>query len=337
MTILAADGMFDRLQDAKWTMLGTPIQGWTTGRHSTGPTGKVILGSASSSPGSNALVANFDPEQVVFAGTSLRHDGTTSSGDNRAVIALRDGSGEWLITVNHYVESGVIEFRQGPFNGTLLASLPTEPYENKHVIIEANATAGHVSAYLNGELVAFADGLTIDPAAQLLVSGTNRVSQTNRATAHEDVWAATENLGDARIVPVQPDAAGNAAEWAPSDGVSPNWELVSGIPPDLAEYVSTDTDGARDSLGVEALFSDPDRPEVLAVIPTVRASKTDSVEREISAGLRVGTTYYDGTPVAIDGTVAARHILEQNPDTLADWQPSEIDGVEVTYVATKPV
>lgn len=340
MTVLHVDNLWDRLYETKWENTGSPFGSFVTGRHASGPTGAFKFNSASavSAYGANSLrhtLASAVAE--LYVGTAMRHDGSTASGDTLGALGLLDAADNWIVSVNH-MNNGNIEFREGDPEGTLLATQSTSgALDWKHVAIGVNATAGTALLFVDGAPIAESTGLTLNqPQTALLSARQPSGGLASRTIAVEDAWVATANIGDARVIPVRADAAGAAAEWDPSDGVSANWEMVGGLPPDLDEYVSTDVDGARDSLALPTVHNDAGRPEVLAVVAYARGSKTDGTTRELAAGMRVGTTYYDGTAINVSGIVQASKLWEANPDTSAAWTLADVAAAEVTYVATKP-
>ena len=332
MTLLHADNMFDGLWETKWRMIGTltNVTTSTSGRHATGPNGSLEM----KNTGSVVYDLPLATGDSVFLGTGLRMQSTQGGNSN---LQARDGSDGLLLSVNYRPAQGALELRQGGSSGTLLDSLAIEPGSDwRHVVLEVSATAGEARVYYNGELACQATGLTLADVASMGVSGNVNSVGSIRHVVFQDTWVATANLGDARVIPVRPDGVGVADEWDPDDGTSPNWGRVADLPADPDTWVETDTNGARDSHAMANVFRDGDRPDVMGVVAYARGTKTDGVNRELSAGLRVGATNYDGDLAAIDGPTLARRLFVEDPSTSAPWDLDDVDVVEITYVAAKP-
>lgn len=145
--------------------------------------------------------------------------------------------------------------------------------------------------------------------------------------------------GVTKIQMINPNGAGNSAQWAPSTGN--NYECVDEAPPDFADYVKTNTIGDQDLYAMSDLAISPDSIKCVQVETSIRTLGIPSPQH-IAHVLRIGTTNYQGADTAIPGPSASdeggyktlQTVWENSPATASAFTESEVNGMEAGVKAT---
>jgi hypothetical protein len=242
--------------------------------------------------------------------------------------------------------TGTLSVRLGGRTGSVLstsvATITHSTYYFCEPKVVLNDTTGSYELRING--VAFTSGSGVDTLISgaatwdgLVLGGTN-VGVTYTIDFDDlhvcDGTTASNNnfLGDHRIVCVVASAGnGTHTGYAASTGTD-RGAMVDDNPPDVADYVQGGTVGDRVTFNFPAL----------GVTGTVKAVQTVNLAKADAAGIRtqvpafrIGGNDYDG-----NGSILGSDWLYQvevhptNPNTVAAWTVSEIDGAEFGAAVT---
>ncbi len=152
---------------------------------------------------------------------------------------------------------------------------------------------------------------------------------------------ATNNtfLGDVRVETILPNAAGNRADFTPggSGSSANNYQNVDELQQDGdTSYNKSSTAGHIDSFAFQDLSVATGT--IYGIQSLILARKTEAGDRTIKRKCRIGSTYYDGSAVAVskvDSYYYIAEILETDPSTGSAWTISGINAAEFGYeVAT---
>lgn len=209
------------------------------------------------------------------------------------------------------------------------------------VVVTFNGSTGSVAIYLNGSATALisSSGLNTAPSGN---AWANMVSigniNNNMSSKYDDFfcWDSTgavnnaAPLTDVRIITKVPSQAGNYTNWTPN-GLASNWQNVSQMPPNVADYNANNTPGTKDSYGVPSAG--------LALSPlsvTVRASlwRDDGLTHTPSLMVRSAGT--DGVGAALPALGSSPAIFDtqfvNDPATGAPWTAAAADAAEIGVV-----
>lgn len=138
-------------------------------------------------------------------------------------------------------------------------------------------------------------------------------------------------LGDVHIENLLPNGNGNSSQMTGSDGNSTDNYLLVDEDPALAsptEYVGSATVNDHDTYAMENLSNS--NVTVYGIMTSLVSQKDDAGAKSLRAVIRTGATDYNGTTKSLGTSWAGQFdIWEQNPNTVADWTATEINGLEV--------
>jgi hypothetical protein len=235
---------------------------------------------------------------------------------------------------------GALSVRRGGLSGTILATSATTISHSTFYFIELKVlfdnSAGTYELRLNGVNIASGTGADTvasgTPGWDSITFGNDPISNNHKHDIDDlyicDGTTGSNNdfLGDHRIVCVVASAGnGTHTDYAPSIG-SDRGEMVDDNPPDVADYVQGGTVGDRVTFNFAAL----------GVTGTVKAVQTVNLAKAEAAGIRtqvpafrVGGADYDGNGSVLGSDWSYQvEVHPTNPDTVAAWTVSEIDGAE---------
>lgn len=237
---------------------GTPLISYTPDA----PIPTLIMGCA-------IRAASFAPNIRFFTGGTI----TVQSG------IWFSGTGQW-------------QFWTGT-KGTMVASssgsdvYTANSWVSLQVKLVLHTTAGSFQLRINGaDVINYTGPTALTSGSLTQVSWNTTSTGTVDAISLDDLWvcdnvnaAATQGrpyndfLGDLKVVPVVPTAAGDQTQWTPSVGA--NWDALDENPPDTVAYVSTSSANS----GFRDLYQCTDLPveaaSVLAVQGRTYANTTD--------------------------------------------------------------
>lgn len=119
------------------------------------------------------------------------------------------------------------------------------------------------------------------------------------------------------------------SDWTPLTGTD-NWAMIDEPQADGdTTYNHTETLNAKDIFG----FADGEVPEAVIAVGFVSwHRKEDSATRRWRHVLRVDGTDFNGDDVFASDTYGRRiDFWMQNPDTVADWDPADLAGIQGGY------
>jgi hypothetical protein len=263
---------------------------------------------------------------------------TAIPGGNFPILTLMRGSTEMISVTGS--ATGTLSVRRGGRTDTVLSTsvltISHSTYYFCELKVTLNDTTGAYELRIDG--ATFASGSSVDTIPSgaatwdgIVLGGTN-VALTY-SVDFDDVYVcdgttASNNdfLGDHRIVCVVASAGnGTHTDYAPSTG-SDRGAMVDDNPPDVADYVQGGTVGDRVTFNFPAL----------GVTGTVKAVQTVNLAKAEAAGVRtqvpaflVGGNDYDGNGSVLGSDWSYQvEVHPTNPDTVATWTVSEIDGAE---------
>jgi len=317
------------------------------------------IGSGNGRRGSNGLLArfgsgisrSFPAASTVIAGFAVRHKDVAARvfltlGETGADhISLRlNADGSIAILRNTGSASSFGFNNNGTVVATTAAGLVTATtYNQLQLKVIIHSTTGLAELRLNG---------TTTPVATF--SGNTRNGGTGNATFlnvgvsdgtstgadYDDWWICdgtgpaptNDYLGDCRVDPRFPTAAGALTQWTPSAGA--NWQTVD----DAAPNDDTDYNSAT-TVGLEDTFTVQDAPVPGATLygaqVNINVKKLDAGVCEIAPVTRVGGTSYLGTSLN-PGTVYSyfTDVRATNPATGLAWTEAEFNAAEFGYRKT---
>ena len=131
-------------------------------------------------------------------------------------------------------------------------------------------------------------------------------------------------LGNIRVESLTPTADGALNAWTPSAG-SDHWPLIDEVPPDMADYVATDTPGAIDTYHLTDLITSS--VGIHGVQHLFYAREADAAGRILRPVVRQGGANHFGDGQALTTTEAyARAISETNPATGLAWTEDDVNA-----------
>lgn len=136
-------------------------------------------------------------------------------------------------------------------------------------------------------------------------------------------------LGDVRIEALLPSGNGNSSGMTGSDGNQvDNYLLVDDDPVVTTDYVESATQGHKDTYAMGNLAST--NVSVYGVQVSLVVQKDNTGSKYLRPVVRSGSTDYNGTSVALNTSWEGIHeIWEQDPNTSANWTPTNVNAVEV--------
>jgi hypothetical protein len=260
------------------------------------------------------------------------------------ICTLMRGSTE-LISVTCSA-TGTLSVRLGGRTGSVLSTSVLTITHSTYYFLELKTllhdSAGTYELKIDG--VTFASGSGVDTLASgaatwdgLVLGGTNvaltyTIDFDDLRACDGSTGSNNDFLGDHRIVCVVASPGnGTHIDYAASTG-SDRGAVVDDNPPNVADYVQGGTVGDRVTFNFPAL----------GVTGTVKAVQTVNLAKAEVAGIRtqvpaflVGGNDYDGAGSVLGSDWSYQlEVHPTNPDTVAAWTVSEIDGAEIGAAVT---
>jgi len=142
----------------------------------------------------------------------------------------------------------------------------------------------------------------------------------------------TDYLGDVVVLALQPSGVGDSEDWTPS-GAGDNWAFVddSVLAPEDGNYV----DGGVNDLDLH-VYQEPSRnlPTILGIqlrtTTLLTAAGSETLGHRVRDG---GDNDNDGESFTVDSTDpdTKEEVLEQDPQTGADWTQDRLDDTQFGY------
>ncbi len=231
-----------------------------------------------------------------------------------------------------YIQSdGSIEFVRGSTRGTNVlyrsaAGVTGVGFYHIGIALTRHASAGIVSVYLNGALLATTTALNTgasDIDAFTVGSGTSNFSW-------DDLYWKDDitSLGDltCELLPVSAD--GTPLAWTPNSGTA-HFSRLSEQPSDGdTSYVSSATVAQKDRFDVTNLSVTPSAIHAVKVLNVAR--KDDATVRQIRTNLISGATTTNGATKTVGTTYLAQEdIYQTDPNTGIAWTKTNVDAIQL--------
>jgi len=281
--------------------------------------GRAALGDGSSAE--KYLDANY---QTLIVGFAYYNPGPGGASD---LIVLKDGTNTQILIKD---SNGDLEIKRG---FSLLANVPNVFPLNRWLYVEVKVTidnsAGAVEVRIDGVTVASLSGIDTQNTGNNYV---NRVTLDGGCYKDDfyicDTSGAKNNdfLGDIAIEAVVPDANGTNQDWTPSAG-SDHYAVIDEVPPNGdSDYLSTGSTGQKETNQHAALTL---TGSVLGVQQMHLVRKDDAGSWTVKPICKSGSTESAGSALAVSDTYTyVTRILEDDPDTGADWLPAGVNAAE---------
>jgi len=262
---------------------------------------------------------------------------------NALFIDLEDGdcnldmqNGSDIVIRLRFDFGGTLEVFNG--NGFQLLGSTTYPagswfYLELKVFVDSST--GTVDIWINGSNVLSLTGVDTTDGSATTVNTVSYDQDDNGAIYRIDDVYVTDGdvLGDSRVLPLRPDGDGNSTQFTPDSGGSNFSQVNETEPDDDTSFVESGTLNDLDLYTLEDPVSTP--ATVHAVRSVVRARKTDTDPLSLTHTVRTGGSNFSGDESALGTDYAVfENIWEQNPNTTAAWQGSELTDLELGYEVT---
>jgi hypothetical protein len=262
-------------------------------------------------------------------------------GNTKLIVALASG-GTTQVDLRINTSGQLIITRNGTTlaTSTLTITHPTWVYIEMKVTF--STTVGAYEVRVNGDVFLQASGVNTSATGGTTANRIYLLSPIINSTGGvitqhmDDLYVCNDTggvnddfLGDVRVVALFPNGNGNSSDMVGSDGNSTdNYLLVDeSNPNDDTDYVVTSTPGDHDTYAMGNLPT-----LATAVFGTQELSysrKSDAGFRKLRNVIRTGGTDYESADLTVlDAYNFLENIRDVNPNTSAQWTPSEIDAIE---------
>jgi hypothetical protein len=333
MTLCYLDG-FEWMSNGSTSLISTRWSGSgissviTTGR--TGSNGLQVGGGTSMA----RLLSSAQEHATVVFGAAVN----MKSAANITQFVLRsDNNATTHVTIVINALDGTIRAYRGTSGGTQLGIASAvvsgaDVWNSFECKVTLSDTVGVVVVKWNGVTVINlssqdtknAGTKTVFDAVALLGSSGNIVVD-DFYVLNGDGAAPNDFIGDARIRTINPNGAGNYSQFTPT-GSATNYQNVDESVPVTTDYNEDSTVGHRDTY---AYSNVPTSATIGGIQIGSYAAKSDSGARSEAPVVRIGSTDYDGTTVAL--TTSYTYYLQQynlSPATASAWTASEVNAAE---------
>ncbi len=245
-------------------------------------------------------------------------------------------------------DSKIEVFRSGSSSlGESSDALTSDTYTYVEIKVFCHNSNGTIDLRFDGKNVLSLSGIDTQGTTEAFISGVALNGDSGAGIRMDDFYMAdtagaknNDFLGDVRVDTLVP-TVDDVSEFDTVFPASPTTHFdkvdeVGGVDEDTT-YVETPTNGDRDIFEFSNLPVHPVPAVVLAVQPWSYSKKQNgsgdlSVRHLVQSLVTIHDQEEQG-PTAEDWRVMQNSILEDNPETMADWQESEVDaalfGMEV--------
>lgn len=342
MTNIVADGFntypinsgppavaFNALDGSQWNVNATSE---TTNAYRVDTVGgRRAFGAASNSALANPYnIYAILPDDNIYCFGAAIYSGGWHNGSVTNCISLYGATSRLWLGVN---ATGNIILRRGTNNSaTYLYTGSTQLGTGVWHYLDCvyNRSAGTAEIYLNNTLVT-----TVTSIASIGIIQTGRVgANTNVANTSFTYWTdvifnqGNDRFGMCSVVPLD-NIADGVTDWT-NNGASDGYEILNNVPPDTGEYIEAASPGDE---GQYTVGPTPDVTwQILAVKHQYRGVKTTSADGDVTGGLVVNGTVYDGdnNSMAESTWNNFQDYYDLNPDTGQPWLPQDFAGGNVS-------
>lgn len=315
----------------KWSVKGTDIDTQSPGRFG----GRCLHNYGGSS---SFVRKTLDQQATWIVGCAVLVNQGGGVFPTVGVGEIRDGS--WVQVEALIRADGTLAVFRGD-SATLLGTsgsyaIPSGVWCYIETKFSIHNSAGAVEVRVNGDTKVSLTGINTRGGAGSAVDSGNIVGvggYTGASFSIDDVYICDDQgadnadfLGDVRVYTLYPTADGASTQWTPSAGA--NHECVDDTAPnDDTDYVSSGTLNQIDTYVFDDLPSGVNNIKGVAV--HLSARKDDAGSRSIAPVVRMGSTNYAGTNIALgDSYTYYSQMYDNRPSDAADWTASDVNSAE---------
>jgi len=233
------------------------------------------------------------------------------------------------------LHTGKLEVKRGSFIGTIIATsdkvIIHDTWNRLEGKIVIDNTNGQIELRLNGTTVINFKGDT-QALGSNTIDGINVGQQTLLGSypcyVDNFILDDAEWIGQGLIQALVPVGEGAATEWTPTEGYE-NYECTAFVPPSETEFINTNETDKLDLYTARNLVA-PVSSIRCVQVQAITKAVGGPVPTHVQLALRTNDTNYlsgEKTPGLLPTVVS--QIWQTNPDTLAAWKESEINGMEI--------
>ena len=312
-----------------YTMVGThpTYLGISTSQYRTGAQGLSILGDADGVKWTDVTLTNTT---IVF-GFAVKISKLTAAVWNNPDIALIDMSGNYILRFIHNTTGHMCVYRGSTLLGTTTNPIwSTTAFNFVEIKVYAHESAGTVEIRLNGNTtpeLSLSGIDTIEGSATMIQGFRLTAGFSNGYNYWDDLYLASDFLGDSKIDVIRVTGAGNYSQFAPLSGS--NYENVdeSRGPDDDTTYNDGDAVNEIDTYQMADLAAG-DTIHALKIQGSYK--KTDAGTALMKQVLRINSTdYYGDEKTLTTDYTTESDIFNLNPDDSAAFETADINALEL--------
>lgn len=233
---------------------------------------------------------------------------------------------------------GSIEAWLGDYNDTLLGTVVSAgtiedlTYFQMEVKYVPHATSGVVEVHINGTQEYSYSGNTLinDPLSNSLMYVTVRGDSylDNFYILSCDSTSPNTFIGEAKIITLNPDGAGNHTDFTPSTGS--NYDCVNNVPYDLFAYSTSVSSSTLNDIDTYTFGNTGESVTVHGVAITISGERDEPTERKVTPVIRMSSTDYEhATPQSLPPADPAmrQFVYNEAPDSTS-WDVTKINALE---------
>ena len=224
--------------------------------------------------------------------------------------------------------------------GTTTSQLTTGSWYYIELKVLTNNSTGTVDLHVNGVSWLSLTSQDTQPGSNAYHEAFRLGPVNYLYTSYDDLYfldasgsANNDFLGNRKVLALHPDGAGDDSDWTPSAGS--NYQNVDdgALLDEDTTYNETGTSTDQDLYTYDDLPGDVSEVQGLQINTEVRV---DGGSTDLENVVKTGTTTDVGIAESITSTtyVSSNRVLEEDPDTVAAWTPSGVNGAQFGIKAT---
>lgn len=302
-------------------------------------TGRVYAVTSTQSTKTTRIVIPSGAQTICGVGFRLWLPNLPQSTSAVPLTSFRTSSNTAICSVSVQPD-GAVRAHSGD-NGTTLGTsnpvLTANAWNHIEIKVTRDAAAGEIEVRVNGVSALSLDTLALgaDDIGQIALVTIGAINLSGGPVYWKDfvLWDGTGSEGNdfqgsVAVHDLYTDAD-IALNWAPSTG-STGWDLIDEIPPVDTDYIQAG-DPAPDPAKFSLTNLPDDVTSVRALIPIVRAVKTDGGDCNIQVGITPNDTNWDD---GADRPITTAYtywwdVSHLSPATAAPWTPAEVNAAYV--------
>lgn len=306
-------------------------------------TGSVRTGTFGLQGGSAGYRLGVTPSAKIIMGYAYFNGNITAG--QQPVSFYGDSNSIQHLTLTLNPTTQLWELRRGAATGTLLATgthvQESAVWRNHQVSATVDDTTGTFVFKIDGVNDISFTGDTRNGGVSTNIDSINFMGgNSNSSVRADDLWicngvdaTATQGrpnndfLGDLKVNPHIPNAAGDLTQWTPSVGA--NYTTVDEVPANTTDYVSSNVAGNKDLYNLTDLPAGANT--VYGVQVLVNAQKTDAGARGLKTVVKensVVTVEATDHPLSVTYTQYQGPLLAVKPSNSAVWAPTDVNAMQ---------